>query len=45
MESVRELYEMAGYGTLIAWASSIGLDGVAEVLEDTRREEKEADES
>jgi ferritin-like metal-binding protein YciE len=39
-----EHYEIAGYGTLIAWASSIGLEDVAEVFEETLREEKEADE-
>ena len=39
-----EHYEIAGYGTLIAWANSIGLQDVAEVFEETLREEKEADE-
>jgi ferritin-like metal-binding protein YciE len=39
-----EHYEIAGYGTLIAWANSIGLNEVAEVFEETLREEKEADE-
>jgi rubrerythrin len=39
-----EHYEIAGYGTLIAWASSIGLEDVAEIFEETLREEGEADE-
>jgi ferritin-like metal-binding protein YciE len=39
-----EHYEMAGYGTLSAWARSLGLDEVAELLEETLAEEKEADE-
>jgi rubrerythrin len=39
-----EHYEIAGYGTLVAWANSIGLSDVAEVFEETLREEKEADE-
>jgi ferritin-like metal-binding protein YciE len=39
-----EHYEIAGYGTLVAWANSIGLSEVAEVFEETLREEKEADE-
>jgi len=39
-----EHYEIAGYGTLIAWASSIGLEDVSEILEETLREEREADE-
>jgi ferritin-like metal-binding protein YciE len=40
-----EHYEIAGYGTLIAWANSIGLEEVAQVFEETLREEKEADET
>jgi ferritin-like metal-binding protein YciE len=39
-----EHYEIAGYGTLAAWARSLGLDDVAELLESTLAEEKEADE-
>lgn len=39
-----EHYEIAGYGTLSSWARSIGLDDVAELLEATLSEEKEADE-
>jgi ferritin-like metal-binding protein YciE len=39
-----EHYEMAGYGTLSAWARSLGLDEVAGLLEETLAEEKEADE-
>lgn len=39
-----EHYEIAGYGTLVAWANSIGLQDIAEVFEETLREEKEADE-
>jgi len=39
-----EHYEIAGYGTVTAWARSLGLDDVAELLETTLSEEKEADE-
>jgi ferritin-like metal-binding protein YciE len=39
-----EHYEIAGYGTLSAWARSLGLDDVAGLLEETLAEEKEADE-
>ncbi|HLG96369.1 MAG TPA: ferritin-like domain-containing protein [Bryobacteraceae bacterium] len=39
-----EHYEMAGYGTVKAWAQSLGLDEVAELFESTLNEEKEADE-
>lgn len=39
-----EHYEIAGYGTVSAWARSLGLDDVAELLEATLAEEKEADE-
>lgn len=38
-----EHYEIAGYGTLKTWARSLGLDEVAELLEATLEEEKEAD--
>ena len=39
-----EHYEMAAYGTLIAWARSLGLADAAELLEETLNEEKMADE-
>lgn len=38
-----EHYEIAGYGTLKAWAEELGLDNVAALLDETLREEKEAD--
>ncbi len=38
-----EHYEIAGYGTVKAWARSVGLDEVADLLEATLQEEKEAD--
>jgi ferritin-like metal-binding protein YciE len=38
-----EHYEIAGYGSLKSWARSLGLDEVAELLEATLAEEKEAD--
>jgi|SRR5579872_4991069 len=38
-----EHYEIAGYGTLTSWARSLGLDEVAQLLEETLEEEKEAD--
>ena len=38
-----EHYEIAGYGTVKAWARSLGLDDVAELLEANLEEEKEAD--
>jgi ferritin-like metal-binding protein YciE len=38
-----EHYEIAGYGTLKAWAEELGLDDVAALLDQTLREEKEAD--
>ncbi len=38
-----EHYEIAGYGTLNAWARSLGLDEVAELLEATLKEERQAD--
>ncbi len=38
-----EHYEIAGYGTLKSWARSLGLDEVAELLEATLAEEKQAD--
>jgi len=38
-----EHYEMAAYGSLIAWANALGLDDVAGLLEQTLEEEKAAD--
>ena len=38
-----EHYEIAGYGTLKAWADELGLDDVAALLQETLEEEKEAD--
>ena len=38
-----EHYEMARYGTLIAWAHQLGRDDCAAVLEQTLKEEKAAD--
>jgi ferritin-like metal-binding protein YciE len=39
-----EHYEIAGYGTVTAWAQSLGLDDVAGLLSETLNEEKGADE-
>jgi ferritin-like metal-binding protein YciE len=39
-----EHYEMAAYGTLAAWAETLGLDEVAALLNETLEEEKAADE-
>jgi ferritin-like metal-binding protein YciE len=39
-----EHYEMAAYGTSIAWAEALGLNDVAELLRETLEEEKAADE-
>ena len=39
-----EHYEIAGYGTVKAWARSLGLDEVAALMEATLQEEREADE-
>lgn len=39
-----EHYEMAAYGTLVAWARAMGHDDAAELLEQTLEEEKAADE-
>jgi ferritin-like metal-binding protein YciE len=39
-----EYYEIATYGTLRAYANALKLDEVADLLECTRREEKEVDE-
>jgi ferritin-like metal-binding protein YciE len=38
-----EHYEMTRYGTLIAWAKSLGRDDCAQVLQQTLSEEKHAD--
>lgn len=40
-----EHYEIAGYGTLSAWAKSLGLGEVAELLDQTLQEEKAANDS
>ncbi len=39
-----EHYEIAGYGTVAAWSRALGLENVAELLEQTLEEEKAADE-
>jgi ferritin-like metal-binding protein YciE len=39
-----EHYEMAAYGTLVAWARAMGHDDAADLLEQTLDEEKAADE-
>jgi len=39
-----EHYEIASYGTLIAWAKQLGHDDAAELLTETLDEEKAADE-
>ena len=39
-----EHYEMAAYGTLVAWAQALGLDDAVELLQQTLDEEKAADE-
>ena len=39
-----EHYEMAAYGTLVAWARTLGHDEAAELLQQTLDEEKAADE-
>lgn len=38
-----EHYEMARYGTIIAWATLMGQDEVARLMQETLREEKNAD--
>jgi ferritin-like metal-binding protein YciE len=38
-----EHYETAAYGTLVAWARSLGYDRVASLLSETLTEEEEAD--
>jgi ferritin-like metal-binding protein YciE len=39
-----EHYEMAAYGTLVAWARALGHDKAADLLQETLDEEKAADE-
>ena len=39
-----EHYEMAAYGTLVAWARAMGHDDAADLLQETLEEEKAADE-
>ena len=39
-----EHYEMAAYGTLIAWAEALGMDDVISLLNENLEEEKAADE-
>ena len=38
-----EHYEMARYGTLVAWAKACGMNDAAKVLQQTLDEEKKAD--
>ena len=38
-----EHYEIARYGAMVSWATQLGLDEVAELLEATLAEEKETD--
>jgi ferritin-like metal-binding protein YciE len=38
-----EHYEMARYGTIIAWAKEVGADEVAQLMRETLEEEKKAD--
>ena len=40
-----EHYEIASYGTVIAWAEGLGLDDVVALLNETLEEEKATDES
>jgi ferritin-like metal-binding protein YciE len=40
-----EHYEMAGYGTVAAWARTLGLTEIADSLEQTLEEEKAADQA
>jgi ferritin-like metal-binding protein YciE len=39
-----EHYEIARYGTLIAWAEQLGMDKASALLQETLKEEKHADE-
>jgi ferritin-like metal-binding protein YciE len=38
-----EHYEIASYGTVIAWCNTLGLDEIAELLSETMEQEKTAD--
>ena len=38
-----EHYEIARYGTLIAWATQLGMTEAAKLLEETLEQEKKAD--
>ena len=38
-----EHYEMARYGTIIAWAKAVGADDVAGLMQETLNEERQAD--
>ncbi len=38
-----EHYEMARYGTIIAWAKAVGAEDVARLMQETLEEEKKAD--
>jgi ferritin-like metal-binding protein YciE len=38
-----EHYEIARYGTLVAWAKQLGKDDVSQLLQETLKEEKHAD--
>ncbi len=38
-----EHYEMARYGTIIAWAKAVGAEDVARLMHETLEEEKQAD--
>ena len=38
-----EHYEMARYGTMVAWAKAVGADDVARLMQETLEEEKKAD--
>jgi ferritin-like metal-binding protein YciE len=38
-----EHYEMARYGTIVAWAKAVGADDVARLMHETLEEEKKAD--
>jgi len=40
-----EHYEIARYGTLVAWAKQLGLEEAADLLAETLEEEKNADET
>ena len=40
-----EHYEIASYGSMVAWAEQLGLDDVASLLGETLEEEKAADEA